>query len=770
MRLLRFAFITLFLVLLLASPAQAAVDFDSLASQIHEANRNGSGTITLSRSIILEGPLPPISSAITIDGADLRISGMERYRIFDVVAGGSLTLNNLTLRQGNAVGELGGAVRLQTGAALIASNVTFRQNQAYIGAAIATAPGSRLEIESATFDSNSATGYGGAIMANGGTVKISSSGFVKNFAKQSGGAIVAGSGSVEIVNSSFDSNETEGFGGAISASGAATTVSHATMANNLALGGGGGISISGGSAGITNGAVNLYNSVIQGRGIGPDCLGQLAGNRSNFISDGSCAARMQGNPRLASLQGVVQHRPPLRDSPLIDRADAEHCPATDQLGAERPLGAACDIGAIESEFGLLDPEILPPPPCTLHDNIIAANTDKAAGGCPAGNGHDLIVLDRDIVLYEELPPVTSKITIEGGGHSISGGGLLGIFAVDGGELALTNMTLEHGVNALTVGGALHLLNGAAASVDNVSFEQNKSPWGGAIAVRGNSRLTVQGSAFIANAASGLGNPDITRDRSAIITYAGGAIHISRGQAEIHNSSFIGNSAGFSGGAIEVSSGRLNISNSTFLGNFARSSSGGAIYSRGATTLTHVTMLNNSAYRAGGIYVGSGTLRLRNSLIAGSKGGDCIGHLNQNRGNLIEDGTCGPMLRGDPFMLRNTATPAYRKPSASSPAIRAADPQFCLETDQAGTPRTQVGRCDIGAIESVPVFSELASCSVTTTHKLNFRDAPAGSKIGLVPQNTTAPAKARTQGWFNIEHEGATGWISAGYVTTEGDCA
>ena len=759
----RLAWTGLFLaLLLLASPAQAAVDFDTLADQINAANRHGSGSITLRRSIPLEGPLPPISGEIVIEGADLWLSGRERYRIFDVVAGGSLRLSNLTLQYGSAVGELGGAVRLQSGAALLAHNVTFQRNQAYIGGAIATAPGSRLELESAIFDGNSASGYGGAIMANGGQLKVAASSFVKNIAKQSGGAIEAGSGSVELVNSTFDSNEAA-MGGALSASGAATRVSHATMSNNLAWGGGGGIFISGG-------ALKLYNSVIQGRGVGPDCLGQLAQSSGNFISDGSCAARMQGNPRLASLTGVLHHRPPLQESPLINRADAAHCPAADQLGAERPLGAACDIGAVESKFGLLDPEILPPPPCTLHDNIIAANTDKPAGGCPAGNGHDLILLDRDIVLYADLPPITSQITIEGAGHSISGGGQFGIFAVDGGELALNNMTLKRALNSLTVGGALHLRNRAEASVTNVSFEENKASWGGAIAVRGNSRLKVQDSVFVLNAASGLGNPITTRDQTALITYAGGAIHISRGQAEIHNSSFASNSAGFSGGAIEVYPGRLNISNSSFLSNWARSSSGGAIYSRGATTLTHVTMLDNSAYRAGGIYVGSGTLRLRNSLVANSKGGDCIGSLNQNRGNFIGDGGCGPLLRGDPFMLGRADSPAYRAPSASSPVLRAGDPHFCLETDQRGQPRAQIGRCDIGAIELAPVLTQLANCSVTTMHKLNFRDAPAGGKIGLVPQNAAATAIARTQGWFNIKHEGATGWISANYVTTTGDCS
>ena len=32
-----------------------------------------------------------------------------------------------------------------------------------------------------------------------------------------------------------------------------------------------------------------------------------------------------------------------------------------------------------------------------------------------------------------------------------------------------------------------------------------------------------------------------------------------------------------------------------------------------------------------------------------------------------------------------------------------------------------------------------------------------------------PATARTPGWFQVEYRGASGWISADYVSTDGDC-
>ena len=58
--------------------------------------------------------------------------------------------------------------------------------------------------------------------------------------------------------------------------------------------------------------------------------------------------------------------------------------------------------------------------CTLADHIRSANTNTAVGFCPAGTSHDIITIAEDITLTEALPPITGTITIEGGGHTISG--------------------------------------------------------------------------------------------------------------------------------------------------------------------------------------------------------------------------------------------------------------------------------------------------------------------------------------------------------------
>ena len=61
------------------------------------------------------------------------------------------------------------------------------------------------------------------------------------------------------------------------------------------------------------------------------------------------------------------------------------------------------------------------------------------------------------------------------------------------------------------------------------------------------------------------------------------------------------------------------------------------------------------------------------------------------------------------------------------------------------------------------------CTVTTTHALNFRAAPNGDKIGLVPQGTTLDAFNRQGDWFMVDYHGRRGWVHGDYVHKAGNC-
>ena len=140
------------------------------------------------------------------------------------------------------------------------------------------------------------------------------------------------------------------------------------------------------------------------------------------------------------------------------------------------------------------------------------------------------------------------------------------------------------------------------------------------------------------------------------------------------------------------------------------------------------------------------VRLRNSIVISDIDyhHSCAGGtLQENRGNLISDNSCGaPALTGDPLLAGVTGLPAYYPLQVDSPARDVAVAAFCPATDQIGTPRPQGAGCDIGAIEfgvASPLQPESEAsaqapmdCAVTTTHNLNFRDSPDGVRIGLVP--------------------------------------
>ncbi len=659
----------------------------------------------------------------------------------------------------------GGAIRLRHGARVSVEGSSFSDNSATYGGAISSASKNiRLTVNNSSFIGNRASGGGGAIAAfwqGGGRVSVNSSSFVKNATVDGdGGAIAVKDGVFDISNSTFSENFSGFDGGAIKvdANGAAS-ITHATLVENR--------SWNTGAKAIskTGGKVYLRNSIVASSGRGEDCVGVWDQNSGNLSPDGTCADRPSDDPRLGELTGSLAYYP-LRDrSPAIDYADPEFCLETDQLGRPRPQGGGCDIGAIEARGAIAaEPTPVPPLVCSLAEQIVAANRDRPAGGCPAGSGVDTIVLDKDITLFEALPAITSQIVIEGNGHSISGDRNFRIFEVDGGILTVKNLTMMDGRGWSDNGGAIRLLNGGRATVSDSRFINNSAANGGAVSIglvgTDNSWLKVTDSHFESNSS--------------------GAIFAGSGSISVRNSSFVSN-GGRSSSAIGVINPftRLDVVNSSFINN-----RGGAIsMDNGVTaTLTHVTMFGTGSANeimVEGRFSSASSVNLRNSIIIGKLSSEFCDNMRQNVSNLIEDGSCSPRLSGDPMLEEATDSAAYLEPLPGSPAINAADPRYCLATDQVSTPRPQGGGCDIGAIEwSAGVAAQqgegtstrdLSSCRVTTTHALNFRAGPGGGRIGLVPQGAELPVAGKAPGWFQVEYRGTSGWISADYVTMQGEC-
>ena len=209
----------------------------------------------------------------------------------------------------------------------------------------------------------------------------------------------------------------------------------------------------------------------------------------------------------------------------------------------------------------------------------------------AGSGE--IALGGDIVLAAALPAITGSVTIEGGGHTISGDDKYRIFDVDGGALTLTNVTLTEGNAGEGAGGAIRLRNGAGLVVEKSTLSHNRAKSGGALVVYGGTIL-ISDSRFEQNCAlsatftqnrdgenrdthsvdgNGCMRSDYDRgylDRELYVDVDGGAVRLLNGvQASIERSIFTENLATF-GGAISSSSSniRLTVSGSSFVGNRA----------------------------------------------------------------------------------------------------------------------------------------------------------------------------------------------------------
>ena len=116
----------------------------------------------------------------------------------------------------------------------------------------------------------------------------------------------------------------------------------------------------------------------------------------------------------------------------------------------------------------------------------ADDFDSLRAGIAAANGGSsaTVTLTSDINLAAPLPAITGRVTIEGGGYSISGDDKYRIFDVNGGALTLANVTLNEGNAGEGSGGAIRLRNGAGLVMEKSTLSHNRAKSGGALVVYG----------------------------------------------------------------------------------------------------------------------------------------------------------------------------------------------------------------------------------------------------------------------------------------------
>ena len=278
------------------------------------------------------------SASLTIHGngaSQTVIDGPGSIGILTVQSGVNLTIEDLTMKNGNAAGSgwdgAGGAILFY---------------------------GATLTINNAAFTDNSSAGWGGAINLNAGTMTISNSTFSGNQAGIAGGAIFVNQGPIATVaNSTFSVNSATSYGGAISNQGT-ITVTASTFASN---------SSANSSTGqdIANGSIANVAASILAHTTGPSCTGIITDLGYNIDSDGTCGLSATGS--ISSSAALTDSLGPLQNNggpTLTIMPDATSpalfaipngtsvngtplCPTTDQTGNASQSQGRCTIGALQ---------------------------------------------------------------------------------------------------------------------------------------------------------------------------------------------------------------------------------------------------------------------------------------------------------------------------------------------------------------------------------------------------------------------------------------
>jgi CSLREA domain-containing protein len=305
---------------------------------------DGGGTLVIEKTLSIKGPRP------TIEIRRLRTD--PAFRIFRIGSGATVTLANLTIRNGRddpgggilnvgtlrlthctVAGSSGVAIFNQNhtltvtnstvkdngglgifsqegtltlthsriarnsrggliivGATATLSHVRITLNSASGGGGGMQASNSRVTVTHSTIARNSATLLGGGIENQGGTVTIRNSTVVGNSAVFAGGGAHLQGGTFTLINSTVSGNSAA-FGGGISNGGASLTLKNSTIAHNSATQAGGGIGQ--GVQGSEDFLLALTNSLVAENNAptGPDVFKGDGSVRARFslIGDGSAS-------------------------------------------------------------------------------------------------------------------------------------------------------------------------------------------------------------------------------------------------------------------------------------------------------------------------------------------------------------------------------------------------------------------------------------------------------------------------------------------------
>jgi hypothetical protein len=341
------------------------------------------GTYTLMRGVTnpddhSNGDLDIGGRAVRIDGAGAAktiIDANHVDRAFKVSAGGGLELHDLTIRNGQP-SSFGG--RLTAGGAIYSngdvymSGCVLDSNTAIEGGAVEMVPNasspSLIAIKS-TFSRNGAASGGGGVFGFGVDATFDACTFATNTSGYGGGIAMVSSGHLHMQNTTLYQNDVTDSGGGIYLYGVTADLHNLTLGGNAAdsdadaNGTGGGIVVSNSTVTMSGSVLANLNDSTHGN---DDCV---TSNNSTLTFSGGMLLRTlagcgyngfayEGDPLLGVLKdngGPTWTEMPSPSSLAVNQGNPAGCAGisgtltVDQRGVKRPIGAACDLGAVELE-------------------------------------------------------------------------------------------------------------------------------------------------------------------------------------------------------------------------------------------------------------------------------------------------------------------------------------------------------------------------------------------------------------------------------------
>jgi hypothetical protein len=328
---------------------------------------------------------------------------------------------------------------------------------------------------------------------------------------------------------------------------------------------------------------------------------------------------------------------------------------------------------------------LPTPAPVAADGIVTdcSNDSQLSALLPLGGTITFNCGGPATIIVASQKVITTSVTIDGWNNGtpviLSGSNLRRVFSINAGVIvSLFDMTVTGGRALISNGG--NISNAGTLYLTDVTVSN--------------------GHATTSNI-SGAGGK-------------GGGIY-NTGSLIISQSTISGNTASANitpvsgdGGGV-YSTGPISITNSTLSGNSADDVGGGLFSSGAASSLLNDTLASNIATNDGANLDATGSVTLKNTILAGGGGGNCSSTttFTSQGHNLSDDTSCASLTAGGDLnnapanlsaLANNGGQTLTHLPQPGSAAIDAGDNSGCPGIDQRHFARPQGGTCDIGSVE------------------------------------------------------------------------